>query len=401
MGRLTKQNNKQGPRPKSEEEGSGAGSCGGVPARAGRAARFGPVRGRRALRCVRSRARLVPREVSANPAFFECWRAGCVGARVRWRRRAGGAICLARRGVAPAVRLWPRTGPASPPHAGVGRPRACVRACVVLACVRACGARGGLVTPAPDRVRLPVGLCPSAGRRKLNFQSRGGKGGVRLPVYDDGSAASAGKKKRKNKEVTVIAQEEEHTVPWIAALTTYFSYAILMVFGTLRDMVLNLNLTSVGKKPTSERKGYGTLLNDFQDFYTRRLYNRIQDCFNRPISSAPGAWIQVMERDFTADEHEMQLLGSDVTALNLASYNYLGFAESDLEMRDDVIASMRRLGVSNASARSGSVLPAVPPAAWGVTPWHTVGSAGAGCASAWRTRGREGREFERERGVRI
>ena len=40
-------------------------------------------------------------------------------------------------------------------------------------------------------------------------------------------------------------------------------------------------------------QGYGKLLNDFQDFYTRRLYNRIQDCFNRPISSAPGAWIQV------------------------------------------------------------------------------------------------------------
>ena len=59
-----------------------------------------------------------------------------------------------------------------------------------------------------------------------------------------------------------------------------------------------------------------------------------------------------MERDFTDDQHDMQLLGTNVTALNLASYNYLGFAESDLEMRDDVIASMRRLGVSNASTRS-------------------------------------------------
>jgi hypothetical protein len=26
-------------------------------------------------------------------------------------------------------------------------------------------------------------------------------------------------------------QAEEHTVPWVAALTTYFGYAILMIFG--------------------------------------------------------------------------------------------------------------------------------------------------------------------------
>ena len=51
-----------------------------------------------------------------------------------------------------------------------------------------------------------------------------------------------------------------------------------------------------------------------------------------------------MERDFANPEQtEMKHLGTDLTALNLSSYNYLGFAESDLEMRDDVCASMRRL----------------------------------------------------------
>ena len=33
-----------------------------------------------------------------------------------------------------------------------------------------------------------------------------------------------------------------------------------------------------------------------QDFYTRRMYYRIHDAFNRPICSAPDAWIDVMER---------------------------------------------------------------------------------------------------------
>ena len=43
-------------------------------------------------------------------------------------------------------------------------------------------------------------------------------------------------------------------------------------------------------------QGYAPLLQDFEDFYTRRLYRRIQDAWNRPICSAPGAWIDVMER---------------------------------------------------------------------------------------------------------
>lgn len=33
-----------------------------------------------------------------------------------------------------------------------------------------------------------------------------------------------------------------------------------------------------------------------QDFYTRRMYYRIHDTFNRPICSAPDAWIDVMRR---------------------------------------------------------------------------------------------------------
>jgi 7-keto-8-aminopelargonate synthetase-like enzyme len=61
---------------------------------------------------------------------------------------------------------------------------------------------------------------------------------------------------------------------------------------------------------------------------------------------------------------------SFVTALNLSSYNYLGFAESDLEMREEVcssytvlaanrllileqvIAATRRYGISSVASRT-------------------------------------------------
>mmetsp|Transcript_64386 Transcript_64386/g.151603 ORF Transcript_64386/g.151603 Transcript_64386/m.151603 type:complete len:663 (+) Transcript_64386:318-2306(+) len=177
----------------------------------------------------------------------------------------------------------------------------------------------------------------------------------KVPTYSSTFAGKSSKKVEEmwRSETANSHQEEEHTVPWIAALTTYFSYAILISVGTLRDMLDSL-LTILGwAKFAHTPEGYGKLLNDFQDFYTRRLYSRIQDCFNRPICSAPGAWIDVMEREFSEEQtSEMKLTGTHLTAFNLSSYNYLGFAESDLEMRDEVCEVMNRLGVSNASSRT-------------------------------------------------
>mmetsp|Transcript_42828 Transcript_42828/g.67134 ORF Transcript_42828/g.67134 Transcript_42828/m.67134 type:complete len:678 (-) Transcript_42828:871-2904(-) len=164
------------------------------------------------------------------------------------------------------------------------------------------------------------------------------------------------RKARQSHEFTNLSyrfgQVEEHTVPWIAAIITYFQYAMLFVFGGLRDALHNLSMLWKVFQQSGTENGYAKLLNDFQDFYTRRLYGRIHDVFNRPISSAPGAWIDVMEREFGNDYNDLRLTGNTITALNLSSYNYLGFAETDLEMRDEVVATMRRLGVSSTSPRS-------------------------------------------------
>lgn len=44
-------------------------------------------------------------------------------------------------------------------------------------------------------------------------------------------------------------------------------------------------------------QGYAPLLNDWENFFTRRMYHRAQDCFNRPITGPPGAnRMQVAER---------------------------------------------------------------------------------------------------------
>jgi len=55
-------------------------------------------------------------------------------------------------------------------------------------------------------------------------------------------------------------------------------------------------LTFKGSRGRIDKPGMVQLFSDFESFYTRRFYRRIQDCFNRPICSAPDAWMRVLIR---------------------------------------------------------------------------------------------------------
>ncbi len=76
-----------------------------------------------------------------------------------------------------------------------------------------------------------------------------------------------------------------------------------------------------------KRQGYADLFQSWESFYTRRLYHRIRDCWNRPICSAPGSYIQVMERISTDNNYTFKFSGKAINCFNTGSYNYLGFAE--------------------------------------------------------------------------
>eukprot|EP00246_Nothoceros_aenigmaticus_P004460 TRINITY_DN16000_c0_g1_i1.p1 TRINITY_DN16000_c0_g1~~TRINITY_DN16000_c0_g1_i1.p1 ORF type:complete len:491 (+),score=85.95 TRINITY_DN16000_c0_g1_i1:234-1706(+) len=134
-------------------------------------------------------------------------------------------------------------------------------------------------------------------------------------------------------------------IPYLVALTTYISYGLLFVFGHMRDFFRHFS------KKQETPKGYAPLCRDFEDFYTRRLYHRIQDCFNRPIASAPNAWIDVIER--VSPDHNKTLLRTDKIrrCLNLGSYNYLGFAASDEYCTPRVIESLEMFSPSTCASR--------------------------------------------------
>ncbi|UPQ98363.1 pyridoxal phosphate-dependent transferase [Chloropicon primus] len=142
------------------------------------------------------------------------------------------------------------------------------------------------------------------------------------------------------------ASEADH-VPLFAALTTYFSYTLLIVVGHIRDWVLRQN----SKAKDGQEKGKAPLVKDWENFYARNLYRRIEDCFCRPISSAPGAWIDVCERERDNIHADFRLTGESRRCLNLGSYNYLGFAAEDEYCTPRVISTMHETGWTTCSSR--------------------------------------------------
>ncbi len=177
----------------------------------------------------------------------------------------------------------------------------------------------------------------------------------------------------------------EPIIPFFAAWTTYLGYAVLIFVGHVRDFCAKLFRKGryVAQKketgcPADDFNQYAPLLKSFENFYTKRLYHRIQDCFNRPLASNPGAKVNVLERIsddgnktmkvlgklenlcendakvYTKGKHFATVSGDRVTrrCLNLGSYNYLGFADDwDVTCKDGVMGSLEDLPVSMSSSR--------------------------------------------------
>ncbi|KAG7399558.1 hypothetical protein PHYBOEH_008553 [Phytophthora boehmeriae] len=118
----------------------------------------------------------------------------------------------------------------------------------------------------------------------------------------------------------------EH-VPWFPALLCYIQYSILITFGHLRDIAASISGVSRYKSDEG-RAGLAKLLIAWESFYTRRLYHRVQDVFNRPVCGSPGAHIDLVQRESRDGNKTFTYLDKPPQrCLNLGSYNYLGFAD--------------------------------------------------------------------------
>jgi serine palmitoyltransferase len=143
----------------------------------------------------------------------------------------------------------------------------------------------------------------------------------------------------------------EDTPPYFFVLTTYVSYLILIIFGHVRDF-FGKRFRPARYAHLQEENGYAPLNSDFDNFYTRRLKMRINDCFSRPTTGVPGRFITLMDRESDDHNNTFRFTGTKTETLNMSSYNYLGFAQSEGPCADAVEESLRKQGISTCSTRA-------------------------------------------------
>lgn len=116
---------------------------------------------------------------------------------------------------------------------------------------------------------------------------------------------------------------------WVMVLM-YTNYITFYIFGYIADLCRTLNIGKPKKlaQDLDRNIGFSPLHDEFSSFYTRNIYMRLRDRFNMPIQSVPGAKFQLMERKSEDFNWTYTFTGKTMEAINLGSYNYLGFAEN-------------------------------------------------------------------------
>ncbi|TPX30238.1 hypothetical protein SmJEL517_g06155 [Synchytrium microbalum] len=136
---------------------------------------------------------------------------------------------------------------------------------------------------------------------------------------------------------------------WVI-ITTYLSYAILSLVGRIRDFIA-CSLYPENYTQYKPRNGYAPLMDLEETLYHRRIYLRIRDCFNKAITNVPGRVITVLDRESEDNNATFSYTGTTSDLLNMSSYNYLGFAQSQGPCADAVEATVAKYGLSLNSPR--------------------------------------------------
>ncbi|KAH9847047.1 serine palmitoyltransferase 2 [Lenzites betulinus] len=142
----------------------------------------------------------------------------------------------------------------------------------------------------------------------------------------------------------------EQDPPYYILLTTYISYILVICLGHIRDF-LGKRFRAANYRHLHPWNGYAALNSDFDSFYTRRLKLRIDDCFSHPVTGVPGRTIVLLDRYSSDYNKTMVPTGTRTRALNISSYNYLGFAQASGPCADAVEVSIAKYGLGAGGTR--------------------------------------------------
>ncbi|XP_052531598.1 serine palmitoyltransferase 3 isoform X1 [Tympanuchus pallidicinctus] len=147
--------------------------------------------------------------------------------------------------------------------------------------------------------------------------------------------------------------EHFEQAPMYVAVLTFVGFGVGTIFGYLRDFMRawGLEKRNVAQE-RQQQKDFVPLYQDFENFYTRNLYMRIRDNWNRPICSVPGPQFDLMERVTDDYNWTFRFTGRTIkNVINMGSYNYLGFAETDPNALKTVTKELQKYGTGICSTR--------------------------------------------------
>ncbi|KAL5279621.1 SPTLC2 family protein [Megaselia abdita] len=155
----------------------------------------------------------------------------------------------------------------------------------------------------------------------------------------------------KTNQETVISsstanKESFEEAPLKTACLTYLGFYLLMILGYINQLFFS---PKVAKE--ENREGYPPLYEAFESFYSRYVYRRIRDCWNRPICSVPGAEVTLKDRVTNDYGWSFEFTGTETKCLNLGSYNYLGFAANSGPCAEETEKTCREIGLAIPSPR--------------------------------------------------
>ncbi|KAJ0005035.1 hypothetical protein NQD34_011249 [Periophthalmus magnuspinnatus] len=166
------------------------------------------------------------------------------------------------------------------------------------------------------------------------------------------------KKIQKNgPENGVASRQPRHEAfeqaPMYVAVMTYLGFGLVTLFGYFRDFLRAVGLEKCHlAQERPEQKDFVPLYQDFENFYTRNLYMRVRDNWNRPICSLPGPVFDLMERVSDDYNWTFRFTGRTIpNVINVGSYNYLGFAENNVDFLKTVAERIQQYGVGVCSTR--------------------------------------------------
>lgn len=167
---------------------------------------------------------------------------------------------------------------------------------------------------------------------------------------------------RKQHIIKSVVREEfdpeksKPEVPIFYAIITYFSVLILLpFFGKLQDWLRQAGYVKRAGEhnPTKDTLKFPNLYQSYEAFFIRNIYARVQECWNRPICGVPGRTVDLVVRKPLDPTYKIkyEYPGTVMAGkLNLASYNYLGFADTHGVCANAAVSASSGWGVSGGSS---------------------------------------------------